>query len=103
MGQEDSSTRNSGGRGADTPASGLTNEPSLKSNLRRKRELLEAHQLRYGSRKVTWPDAHGKDLAHVQEFHSRYRFAHLHFCWFCLAFVYSLQSPLWLGGRGASP
>uniref|UniRef100_A0A0E0EAG2 Uncharacterized protein n=2 Tax=Oryza meridionalis TaxID=40149 RepID=A0A0E0EAG2_9ORYZ len=24
------------------------------------------------SRKVTWPDAHGKDLAHVLEFHPRY-------------------------------
>ncbi|XXG67882.1 hypothetical protein AAC387_Pa06g1122 [Persea americana] len=70
MGQVESSNRNSGGRGADTPASGLTNEPSVKSNLR-KRELLDEHQLRCGSRKVTWPDAHGKDLAHVQEFHSR--------------------------------
>ncbi|PON63772.1 hypothetical protein PanWU01x14_129280, partial [Parasponia andersonii] len=42
------------------------NEPfiNLKSNL--KKETQSA--ARTEKRKVTWPDAHGKDIAHVQEF-----------------------------------
>ncbi|ERN15891.1 hypothetical protein AMTRI_Chr07g25460 [Amborella trichopoda] len=43
-------------------------EPPLKSNLKREKVVMggEAH----GKRKVNWPDAHGKDLTHVQEFDS---------------------------------
>ncbi|XAR62767.1 hypothetical protein NMG60_11017635, partial [Bertholletia excelsa] len=47
--------------------------PSLKGNLKKSPALLELNQPRSGSttassRKVSWSDAHGKDIAHVQEF-----------------------------------
>ncbi|PQM39768.1 hypothetical protein Pyn_16149 [Prunus yedoensis var. nudiflora] len=43
--------------------------PNLKSNLKKTATVEENHQLRAERRKVSWPDiAHGKDIAHVQEF-----------------------------------
>lgn len=42
----------------------------LKSNLK-KSQVEEYHQLRTERRNVSWPDAHGKDIAHVQEFEPR--------------------------------
>lgn len=48
-----------------------TEAPPLKSNLK-KASLEEGDLLnmRTARRKVNWPDAHGKDIAHVQEFES---------------------------------
>lgn len=46
--------------------------PNLKSNLKKTTTVEENHQLRAEKRKVSWPDiAHGKDIAHVQEFEPR--------------------------------
>ncbi|THU44944.1 hypothetical protein C4D60_Mb02t12710 [Musa balbisiana] len=48
--------------------------PPLKSNLKKPTTVGE-HQMmmmRDERRKVSWPDAHGRDLAHVQVFHSRF-------------------------------
>ncbi|KAG9447656.1 hypothetical protein H6P81_013784 [Aristolochia fimbriata] len=42
----------------------------LKSNLKKTSPGGEEEQLRNGKRRVSWTDAHGKDLAHVQEFQS---------------------------------
>ncbi|CAB4261393.1 unnamed protein product [Prunus armeniaca] len=43
--------------------------PNLKSNLKKTATVEENRQLRAERRKVSWPDiAHGKDIAHVQEF-----------------------------------
>lgn len=44
---------------------------NLKSNL--KKTVVKENQSAAGTekRKVTWPDAHGKDIAHVQEFEPR--------------------------------
>ena len=48
-----------------------TNEPSnLKSNLK-KALVKESQPPSTEKRKVTWPDAHGKDIAHIQEFEPR--------------------------------
>ncbi|WOK98759.1 hypothetical protein Cni_G07471 [Canna indica] len=50
--------------------------PPLKSNLKKPITVGEPQQhqqqvmVRDGRRKVSWPDAHGRDLAHVQVFHS---------------------------------
>jgi len=41
----------------------------LKSNLRK--PLTKGEQRQRRSREVSWPDAHGRDLAHVLVFHSR--------------------------------
>ncbi|KAG2721147.1 hypothetical protein I3760_02G067800 [Carya illinoinensis] len=41
--------------------------PNLKSNLK-KRTTVDDNQQRIEKRKVSWPDAHGKDIAHVHEF-----------------------------------
>ncbi|KAK4585791.1 hypothetical protein RGQ29_023126 [Quercus rubra] len=41
--------------------------PTLKSNLK-KTTIVDGNQLRLEKRKVSWPDAHGKDIAHVHEF-----------------------------------
>ncbi|KAL5781485.1 hypothetical protein ACOSP7_006514 [Xanthoceras sorbifolium] len=40
---------------------------TLKSNLK-KTTIVEENQLNTERRKVTWSDAHGKDIAHVREF-----------------------------------
>ncbi|CAK9141482.1 unnamed protein product [Ilex paraguariensis] len=46
-------------------------EPTpLKSNLK-KATAVETNQQRTETRKVSWPDAHGKDIAHVQVFETR--------------------------------
>lgn len=46
----------------------VSSEPCrLKSNLKMKTELEKSLE----QRKVSWPDAHGKDIAHVQEFELR--------------------------------
>lgn len=42
---------------------------NLRSNL--KKAASENNQLRTEKRKVSWPDAHGKDIAQVQEFEPR--------------------------------
>ncbi|KAK4585790.1 hypothetical protein RGQ29_023126 [Quercus rubra] len=44
--------------------------PTLKSNLK-KTTIVDGNQLRLEKRKVSWPDAHGKDIAHVHEFEPR--------------------------------
>ncbi|XVF84673.1 hypothetical protein PTKIN_Ptkin17bG0056400 [Pterospermum kingtungense] len=41
---------------------------TLKSNLKKTTTVDQENQLRTERRKVSWPDAHGKDIAHVQEF-----------------------------------
>ncbi|KAE8076227.1 hypothetical protein FH972_014890 [Carpinus fangiana] len=41
--------------------------PALKSNLK-KTTIVDDNQLPVEKRKVSWPDAHGKDIAHVHEF-----------------------------------
>lgn len=40
--------------------------PNLKSNLKKKTK--EEGNCSSETRKVNWPDAHGKDIAHIQEF-----------------------------------
>ncbi|KAL0456825.1 UNVERIFIED_CONTAM: hypothetical protein Slati_1021700 [Sesamum latifolium] len=41
----------------------------LKSNLKKNASTLEMNgKLSSGMRKVSWSDAHGKDIAHIQEF-----------------------------------
>ncbi|KAG6667784.1 hypothetical protein CIPAW_01G125200, partial [Carya illinoinensis] len=43
--------------------------PTLKSNLKKGTTVgVGDNQQRIEKRKVSWPDAHGKDIAHVQEF-----------------------------------
>ncbi|KAJ8464983.1 hypothetical protein OPV22_027535 [Ensete ventricosum] len=48
--------------------------PPLKSNLKKPTTVGEQQMMmmmmRDERRKVSWPDAHGRDLAHVQVFHS---------------------------------
>lgn len=47
-------------------------EPSnLKSNLKKAVQLVDENQSRTERRKVNWPDAHGQDIAHIQEFEPR--------------------------------
>ncbi|KAK5841035.1 hypothetical protein PVK06_009943 [Gossypium arboreum] len=41
---------------------------TLKSNLKKATATDEENRLKTQRRKVSWPDAHGKDIAHVQEF-----------------------------------
>lgn len=43
----------------------------IKSNLKKTLLHEEANQISTGIRKVTWPDDHGKDIAHIQEFEPR--------------------------------
>ena len=46
--------------------------PTRKSNLKKTIAIVDQeHQLKTERRKVSWPDAHGKDIAHVQEFEPR--------------------------------
>ncbi|URD85711.1 Mitochondrial inner membrane protease subunit [Musa troglodytarum] len=49
--------------------------PPLKSNLKKPTTVGEQQMMmvRDERRKVSWPDAHGRDLAHVQVFHSRFK------------------------------
>ncbi|KAF9606329.1 hypothetical protein IFM89_024997 [Coptis chinensis] len=51
-----------------SPGTCTTNLP-LKSNLK-KATTVDQVEMRTGSRKVNWPDAHGKDIAHVQQIES---------------------------------
>lgn len=48
--------------------------PNLKSNLKKKTKEKEEEEENCSTetRKVNWPDAHGKDIAHIQEFEPRY-------------------------------
>ncbi|CAF1923718.1 hypothetical protein YC2023_056610 [Brassica napus] len=58
------SKRHGGGRSC----TAVSSEPcNLKSNLKVKTEVDKGLE----QRKVSWPDAHGKDIAHVQEFELR--------------------------------
>lgn len=43
----------------------------IKSNFKKTLVQEKANQISSGIRKVTWPDAHGKSIAHVQEFEPR--------------------------------
>ncbi|CAL9079984.1 unnamed protein product [Musa textilis] len=54
--------------------------PPLKSNLKKPTTVGEQQMMmvRDERRKVSWPDAHGRDLAHVQVFHSRFKCCCLH-------------------------
>lgn len=45
----------------------------LKSNLKKSSSMVEM-------RKVSWSDAHGKDIAHVQEFEPRYVCMYYYYC-----------------------
>ena len=46
--------------------------PTRKSNLKKTTTIVDQeNQLKTERRKVSWPDAHGKDIAHVQEFEPR--------------------------------
>lgn len=69
QGQEKSNGgSNSGGCGSNGPHI----EPiTLKSNLKRTATVEEINQSRTEKRKVSWPDAHGNDIAHVHEFEPR--------------------------------
>ena len=59
------------GNSRSTNANGPYIDPTpLKSNLK-KSTTMELNQPRIATRKVNWPDAHGKDIAHVQEFDPR--------------------------------
>ncbi|KAH7521836.1 hypothetical protein FEM48_Zijuj07G0074300 [Ziziphus jujuba var. spinosa] len=68
----DSSSSNNGGRNSRSSGSNGPHieHSNLKSNLK-KAVVEENNQLRTERRKVSWPDAHGKDIAHVQEFEPR--------------------------------
>ncbi|KAK6929613.1 hypothetical protein RJ641_003707 [Dillenia turbinata] len=54
--------RNSGPNGL------LVDPTPLKSNLKKPTLVVDQEQQQRAQRKVSWPDAHGKDIAHVQEF-----------------------------------
>ncbi|XP_074563838.1 uncharacterized protein LOC141820425 [Curcuma longa] len=43
---------------------------NLKKPIREEEQRQQQVMVRDGRRKVSWPDAHGRDLAHVQVFHS---------------------------------
>ncbi|KAK8623639.1 hypothetical protein V6N13_065005 [Hibiscus sabdariffa] len=45
--------------------------PTLKSNLKKTTTDEDENQLEGPTRKVRWPDAHGKDIARVKEFEPR--------------------------------
>lgn len=49
--------------------------PNLKSNLKKKTK----ENCSTETRKVNWPDAHGKDIAHIQEFEPRYGLVYNHY------------------------
>lgn len=67
----DSGSINGGSNCRSSGSNGPHIEPSnLKSNLK-KAVLVDENQSRTERRKVNWPDAHGKDIAHVQEFEPR--------------------------------
>lgn len=52
--------------------------PNLKSNLKKKTNEEEEEKIfATETRKVNWPDAHGKDIAHIQEFEPRYGFVYV--------------------------
>lgn len=53
----------------------------LKSNLKKTASVAEMNDKLSPAgliRKVSWSDAHGKDIAHVQEFEPRYGFASIY-------------------------
>ncbi|WRX21497.1 hypothetical protein QQP08_013984 [Theobroma cacao] len=63
-----------GSGGSNSGCSGTYNGPHIeliptrKSNLKKPTTVDQENQLKTERRKVSWPDAHGKDIAHVQEF-----------------------------------
>lgn len=75
QGQEKSNGGNNSSRSNISGSNGPHIEPPtiLKSNLKKTiTTVLEENQLRTEQkRKVSWPDAHGKDIAHVHEFETR--------------------------------
>lgn len=66
-------------------------EAPLKSNLK-KTTIVEEPLVRDGKRKVSWPDAHGKDLAHVQEFQSRYKYSNGSLLFFSIIIIFGLKT-----------
>ncbi|KAF3457632.1 hypothetical protein FNV43_RR02290 [Rhamnella rubrinervis] len=67
------SSRNINGGSSNSRSSSGSNGPhiapsNLKSNLKKAVQLVDENQSRTERRKVNWPDAHGKDIAHIQEF-----------------------------------
>lgn len=63
---------NGGGGGSNCTNGPHTDPTPLKSNLKKTTtptvEVITQPPRMIGTRKVNWPDAHGKDIAHVQEF-----------------------------------
>ncbi|GAV67557.1 hypothetical protein CFOL_v3_11062, partial [Cephalotus follicularis] len=53
--------------GTTSMSCGSIEATTLRSNLK-KITTMEENQPRTEKRKVSWPDAHGQDIAHVQEF-----------------------------------
>lgn len=56
-------------------SNGPNSPAALKSNLKRRASMINNnhnHNPNAGVRKVSWSDAHGKNIAHVQEFEPRY-------------------------------
>ncbi|THG12447.1 hypothetical protein TEA_027471 [Camellia sinensis var. sinensis] len=66
---------NGGGGGSNCTNGPHTDPTPLKSNLKKTTtptvEVITQPPRMIGTRKVNWPDAHGKDIAHVQEFDPR--------------------------------
>ncbi|KAG4131294.1 hypothetical protein ERO13_D09G196800v2 [Gossypium hirsutum] len=63
--------------GSGTNGSHIEPNPTLKSNLKKTTTAAaddndgEGELMKTERRKVSWPDAHGKDIAHVREFEPR--------------------------------
>lgn len=67
-------TNNGGSSSSSSETNGPRIEliPTRKSNLKKTTTIVDQeNQLKTERRKVSWPDAHGKDIAHVQEFEQR--------------------------------
>lgn len=57
----------------------------IKSNL--KNNTLSQHFMTTEMRKVSWSDAYGKDIAHVQEFEPRYTYFPMFQCLVCVVHI----------------
>ena len=67
-------TNNGGSSSSSSETNGPRIEliPTRKSNLKKTTTTVDQeNQLKTERRKVSWPDAHGKDISHVQEFEPR--------------------------------
>lgn len=72
---DESQGEEKGNRGSNSRSYGSTGPHiehlPLKSNLKKTTTVEEINQSRTEKRKVSWPDAHGNDIAHVHEFEPR--------------------------------